>query len=193
MPKEIITRQMLTIATHKKSGKGHYVLQSMVAKRTKPNLLFAAQTLCGLVRPGKAYKSLHIVTPATVTCERCKQAFAKHEVRQSATPETKEKESTIVEKRSDFLDAITRTLFSGGDGQPDEGLIEQFETDIAGAIADNLEFGDITLKEFLNFFHAMLSKHGAKLRNIIILYQKTYGNLVLCRTTMERMKEDIYL
>jgi len=221
MPKKKgITRNMLTIATHRLSGVGHYVFKEDVRK--DGSILFThADALCQSFEPERAAAMLRVTTPATVTCQRCIRAFAHYDTRQSESSGMKVKEVKMlktsdgktfplkardaalkhedelvtVKKETDFIADVKRVLFTDGDTF-DEDLIEQFESDISDAIANHLEFGDITLKEYLGFLHEMLVKHGAKIRQMVILYQQIYGTLVPCRTTMENMKRagsDIYL
>lgn len=221
MPKEIITRDMLTIATHKKSGKGHYILKSMLMTNGKGALRSSAETLCGLVKSGYAYRSLHVIIAATVTCERCKQVFAKYgearlakeklkEVKMLETSDGKtfplkareaalkhEGELSAAEKQGDFVTSVKDTLFTVTTAEEDyldEQLIEEFEEDILNMMENKLAFGDIQLDDFLKFFHEMLSKHGRTIRSMLIIYQKIHGTLVPCRNTMEKMKDaGIYL
>jgi hypothetical protein len=217
MPEKLIiriTREMLTIATHKTSGKGHYVLKSEVMTSVKTVLRSSAMPLCGLFQAGQAHQSLHVITPATVTCERCKQAFAKHEKANEAKRRLKEvkmfettdgkifplkareaalkheDELDAVKKQDKFIDAVMETLFTEG-GKLNEDLIFEFEEDLGGAM-QYLGVTDIT--KFLESLHEMLQKHGQRLRSMLILYQKIHGNLVPCRNTMEKMREaGIYL
>jgi hypothetical protein len=213
MPEKIITRitrEMLTIATHKTSGKGHYVLKSEVMTNVKTVLRSSAMPLCGLFQIGQAHQSLHVITPATVTCQRCIQAFKKHEeanelkeVKMLETSDGKtfplkarkaalkhEDELNIVKKQDEFIDAVIETLFTEG-GKLDEDLVSEFEEDLGDAM-QYLGATDIT--EFLKSSHEMLQKHGRRIRSMLILYQKIHGNLVPCRNTMEKMRDaGIYL
>lgn len=218
---QTITREMLTIAVNRDTNKGHYVLKSMVIHSVKTRLATSAETLCGLLRADHAHKVLSVSTSAAVTCVRCKQAFEKHErarlVRQKLKEVKMLKASdgkifpltagiaalkheeglASAKKRKEFIATVKEALFTDG-GDLDEGMVEIFEADLNAILFKNLYHeedseGGTTFEEFLSFFYAMLAKHGAKLRNMIILYQRAHGSLVPCRNTMEKMKEDIYL
>lgn len=215
---QTITREMLTIAVNRDTNKGHYVLKSMVIHSVKTRLTTSAETLCGLLRADHAHKVLSVSTSAAVTCVRCKQAFEKHErarlvrqklkeVKMLKTSDGKifpltagiaalkhEEGLASAKKQKGFITTVIETLFTEG-GDLDEGTIEIFEEDLNTILREHFEDPgyESTLEEFLSFFYAMLAKHGAKLRNMIILYQRVHGSLVPCRNTMEKMKEDIYL
>ena len=191
MPKRINVKNKYTVATHDFSDKRHYVLKSMIDPTWHHLLNAKAESLCGLVKVGRARKVLVVTQTASMsahditTCQSCFRAFAKLEEVQVAAKKPKQGTKT---KKKQFIDDVERILFTY-EGVIDKDKKEQFESDIANAIANNLEFGDITLKEFLGFFHEMLRKHGAKIRNMLILYQRIYGTLVPCRNTMEKMKD----
>ncbi len=217
---QTITREMLEIATNRTTGKGHYVLKSGVSGR---HVITTAETLCGLIKAGRANKVLQIVTPATMNCVRCKQVFEKHEVTQLVKQKLKEvkmlktsdgkifsmrnrskalkHEDTLQaeEKEREFVNIVRKTLFSDDYGGYDEALIEQFEDDFVKTLQDCIRYDgldpvDVTLEEYLNIFRVMLVKHGQRIRSMLILYQKLYGTLVPCRNTMEKMKNaGIYL
>jgi hypothetical protein len=211
MPEKITTREMLEIATNKNTGKGHYILKVAVNGKT---ITEGAETLCGLIDPKRVHKVLHLITPATMDCERCKQLFAKHEktikMQQSLKEVTMlettdgktfplkardaalkhEDELDAVKKQDKFIDAVMETLFTEG-GALNEDLIMEFEEDLAGAM---LYLGATDITKFLKSSHEMLQKHGRRIRSMLILYQKIHGNLVPCRNTMEKMKDaGIYL
>ena len=213
MANKIITRNMLDVATHVRTGTGHYVLKSALRKVdgrcAKPSwaVTSAAVTLCGCIRHQRASTLLRIVTPAAATCAKCISALKKHEEAALAAAKVEEVKMlktndgkifpldartaalehenalTAAGKKKEFVADVERTLFTDGN-LFDEELIEAFEESIAEAIANNLEFGDIRLDGFLGFFHEMLSKHGAAIRNMIILYQKIHGSFRLCRDSM---------
>lgn len=215
MPKKIKIRDKYVITTHTFTNKTHYVLKSMAMTNVRMRLRTPAESLCKLVRVGRAAKVL-IVTPhnSTVTCQSCLRALKKLEKAQVATQKLKvvkmlktddgktfpfkareaalkhADELNAVKKQEEFITTVEETLFTEG-GVLNEDLIMEFEEDLTDALQ---YLGKINLEKFLKCLHMMLQKHGRRIRSMLILYQKIYGTLVPCRDTMEKMKDaGIYL
>ncbi len=224
MLKKSNIRDKYIVTTHDSSGQKHYVLKSMIMHRVKTRFSAPAESLCKLIRVGRAAKVLLITPHSTVTCQGCLRALAKLEEIQAADQKLEEvkmlktsdgkifpltarkkalaheDELCVKQKGKNFIASVKTTLFTDMGGL-DEDLVREFEGAVSDAIENNIEDMlnvSASLAGFLGMLHEILVGHGAKIRSMLILYQKIYGTLVPCRTTMINMKKagmdtDIYL
>lgn len=217
MPR-LLKRSDLMVATNPKTRVRHYVIKPSASKRSGLKSICGNYHVPLIGHDVKMWKP---ATEITATCIPCKSAWTKvrekqrdkikdkAEITEAGLTEVKmlktsdgkvfsmfnkqeaekhEENIVLRKKKQDFIDEVVTKVFKDFTVEKedvDTNLNEELFRILGEGVASEVEDLAVVMYELLELC-------GPQIRNIVILYQKSFGTFRLCRSTM-LANNDIYL